>query len=275
MRRSTALVLFAVFGLAREVRCDQIFVTDFTKSNNIYTNINHEFPHTDSDNAHGVDGSTVGTANSSFLFDPTPSAVISAGYAPDYLGAGSNKVNNGIDFKLTSNSLGKDFDEILGTTLDVTTNIDKATAVYALMGAYNTATVNVTFTGQDGHTETFSNIFLPDFNGGTVNSTSATLKDQTVFQVHDVGAGGTGNASSGDVNNYDLTEVSFTLDSTLANETLTSISFTVPNSERGLLYGITADAAPLASTPLPGPVWGGLVLMGMGAYGRVMKRRIA
>ena len=227
----------SVFGFATRASA-QTYETNFTKNNSIYSDLNQEYPHTGT----GTPGSGVSTANASFLFDPSPAAVKAAGYAPDYI-AGSNLANNGIDFSLTSDANGHDFEQIDGgTTLSVPISLSNVTTVYALMAAYNGVTFNATLTGANGATQTFSNIFLPDFNGGgAVNGTSGTggAVTQTVFQVHDVGAGGSGNSSNGATNNYDLTEVAFTLSPALAGQSLSSISFT-SNGYETLLLGVTA-----------------------------------
>lgn len=222
-------LLAAAVGSAQ---ANQVYITNFTKSNNIYTNINEQFPHTGT----GTPGSGVGTANASFLFDPSQSAVITAGYAPDYV-SGSNKINNGVDFNLTSDANGHDFEEINSTsTLNISTSINDPASVYLMVGAYYGVTCDITFTGADGHTETFSNNTIPDFNGGNAGNNQ-------LFVVHDVGAGGTGNSTTGDTNNYDITELGFALDSTLSQENLTNISISITGGGTGLLYGATATTA--------------------------------
>jgi MYXO-CTERM domain-containing protein len=242
MNRALFTALIALATTASVASATDNYITGFTKTDNIYTNINMQFPTTGT----GTPGSGVGTPNASFLFDPSPAAVAAAGYAPNYLPA-SNLVNNGVTFNLTSDTAGHDFSEInAGATLTTPTAIANASAVYLIAGAYFTTSDTITFTGLDGHTESFPSIFLPDFNGGTVNSTGTSPTpwfDQTLFQVQDVGAGGSGNSATGDTNNYDITELGFTLDSTLANEPLTSVSVTTNSGGTTLLYAITATTA--------------------------------
>jgi hypothetical protein len=222
---------------------------NFAKDNNIYTDLNEQFPHSGT----GVPGSHTGTANANFLFDPTPSAVTSAGYAPDYL-SGSNLVNNGVDFMISSDSSGHDFAQIgVGTnpytsssnSLTVAAGLNGVTKVELLMGAYNGQSFSITFTGANTDTETFSDLYVPDFNGGgPINSTGTGYADQTVFRTEDVGAGGSGNSTTGAYNNYDLTEVSFTLDSTISSQELESLTITT-NGYETLLLGVTANGVPV------------------------------
>ncbi len=213
------------------------YLTDFPKDNNIYTNLNVQFPHTGT----GVPGSTIGTPNASYLFDPSSAAVGAAGYAPNYIN-GSNLANNGIDFLLTSDGSGKDFEQINGGPgITVAANVADVHTVYALMGAYDGQKFNVTLTGANGAAQSFSGIFVPDFNGGgPVDSASSNPAEQTVFQVHDVGAGGSGNSTTGATNTYDLTEVAFVLEPSLADQVLSKISFTSDGFDT-LLLGVTAS----------------------------------
>jgi hypothetical protein len=253
------------FALASTGLANTTYLTDFTKDNNIFTNLNEQYPTT----GVGVPGSGVGTANASFLFDPSASAVITAGYAPNYV-IGSNQVNNGIDFKLTSNSTGQDFAQVgpgAYSSVILTANLDDVTNVYLLMGAYDGVSTNVTFTGANSATESFNNISIPDFNGGSINSGGTGFTDQTVFQVQDVGAGGTGNSTNGAYNRYGLTEVGFTLDSSLNSQELSSITIT-SNGYMTLLLGATAvtpnsvSSAPEATSTLALLVLAGIALLG-------------
>jgi hypothetical protein len=247
LRRRSAALISALVGLAVlaapgrffRASADMTFV-DITSfdNNNIYANLNQQFPNT----GPGVPGSGVGTPNATFLFNPATYT------SPDAV-AGSDLASNGINFLLASNAAGQDFDQLgsgLPTTVTVPVNLTGVTAVSTLMSAYFGTSVNVTFTGTGG-TETFSNISLPDFNGGgAINQASAVngsatnnLFDQTVFQVRDVGGGGSGNSSNGSFNTYDLVEQTFLLNSSLSGGTLTSITFTA-NGSTPLLFGITA-----------------------------------
>ncbi len=255
-------VAFVVSGFAVQASAQSVYVTNFTKNNSIYSNLNQEYPHTGT----GTPGSGVSTPNASFFFNPAPAAVQAAGYAPDYV-AGSNLANNGVGFMLTSDALGHDFEQIDGgTTLAIPINLSRVTTVYALMSAYNGVSFNATFTGANGATQTFSNVFLPDFNGGgSVNGPSGGATTQTLFQVHDVGAGGTGNSSNGAYNFYNLTEVAFTLSPALSGQTLASASFT-SNGYETLLLGVTAVV------PEPG-TWALLVGAAMVMLAGVVVRR--
>jgi autotransporter-associated beta strand protein len=214
----------------------QNYLTNFTKTNDIWTTLNQQYPHTGT----GTPGVKSGTPNASFLFDPTAASVLAAGYAPNYI-SGSNLVNNGIAFNLTSDSGGHDFSEILGgATLPVAANLFNVSNIYLLLSAYFGTSVNITFTGADGTTQTFNNISLPDFNAGSpINTSGTNFTDQTVFQVHDVGGGITGNTVTGVLNNYDLTELAFALSPGLAHQQLTSISI-LANGNEPLVLGITA-----------------------------------
>jgi len=240
---------------------DEYYVTDFTKTNSIYTDLNQEFPNT----GPGVPGSGVGTPNSTFHFDP-------ATYTSPNAVSGSNYANNGTTFMLASNSTGQDFDEIgSGTNPVFTLGQNGATAVHTIMGAYVGSTIDVTFTGSLGATETFNSIYVPDFyNGPTQNSASAVngsttnnLFDQTVFQVQNSGGGATGNTSNGWYGTYDITEQTYILDPDFAGQTLASMTIS-PEYNTALLYAITVDAP--ASTPASdAPEPASLLLLGLGA----------
>jgi hypothetical protein len=249
-RLATALLIISCVSSTATA---QNYLTNFAKDNDIFTNLNQQFPNT----GPGTPGSGIGTANSSFLFDPSASAVVAGGYAPNYL-VGSNQVNNGINFALTSNSAGQDFAQIgpVGLpSLTVAAGLNDVSHVYLLMGAYDGTSFNVTFTGAGGATETFNNISLPDFNGGvgngSINQTGTGYLDQTVFITHDQGAGGSGNSSTGAYNYYDLTEVTFNLDPSLQGQELTSFTIT-SNGYETLVLGATADGTvPASSSSVP------------------------
>ena len=218
----------------------QVPITSFTKNNNIYTSLNQQFPNT----GVGVPGSAVGVPNATFLFNP-------ATYTSTDAVAGSDLANNGVNFLLASDASGHDFEQMSGS-ITIPVNLSGVLSFHTLMGCYFGGSVTVTFTGADGSTEVFTNVSLPDFNGGgslnlssAVNgSTTDNEFDQTVFQVTDVGGGGTGtgngNSSDGYYNTYILVEQSFVLDATLAGETLTSVTIT-PTAGTPLLLGATAE----------------------------------
>ncbi len=243
------LASLTLLGLAAvsPAQAQNTFVTNFTKTDNIFTNLNQQYPTTGT----GVPGSGVGVPNASFLFDP-------ATYTSPNAVAGANQTTNGVSFLLTSDSAGRDFSEVGGTPLTVTTNLFGVTSVSTLMNSYFNATENVTFTGSGGATETFSAVQLHDFNvqGGPINNSftfngSATpnLFDQTAFQVNDQGAGGSGNSATGDFATYGLDEQTFVLSSAFAGQTLQSITFANNGGGTPLLLGITASSpVPEAST---------------------------
>ena len=246
-------------GTLRVLGTTLSYLTNFAKEDNIYTNLNEQYPHSGT----GTPGSFVGTPNATFGFDPASAAVVSAGYAPNYV-TSSNLVNNSIPFMLASDSTGHDFEEIAsGATLPVSANVNNAQKVYALMGAYGSGvTVNVTFTAANGATETFNNVPVPDFDNGLITSTTAhstgtdssgqgAYSSLTLFQINDRGAGGTGNSTTGSSGTYDLTELGFTLSSAISSQTLTSVSIKT-NSSFSLLLGMTvaqqASSMPSAVT---------------------------
>ncbi len=236
------------------VRADQIHITNFAKDSNIYTNLNEQFPHSGT----GTPGSGVGTANASYLYDPATYT------SPNMLSGSDLAKNNPTTFQIVSNSTGQDFASLTinqfsaPSSITIPINISGVTEVYSLMTAYFGTTFNVTFTGANGATETFSNVSNPDFNGGAgsvginksydVNGSATTnLYDQTVLIVHNVGAGGTGNSTTGQLNDYNLTQQTYILDSQLAGQELVSATFTT-NGNTTLLLGLTVNAA---SVPEP------------------------
>jgi hypothetical protein len=243
----------------------QTYITNFTKTDNIYTNLNEQFPNT----GVGTPGSGVGVANASFLFDPTT-----------YNATNTNDVNytnNGIKFDITSNSTGQDFTEV-GTanfgvsTLSLPINISNATSVYLLASAYVGTTINVTFTGTGGATQTFASIGLPDFSGGpSTNTVAGDLSDQTVYRVVDTGAGGTGNSTTGANTSYDLTELGFTLGSQFDGQTLESATIT-GNGYEGLILGATVTSLASTTGAVPEPATWAMMIGGFGVLGLTLRR---
>jgi hypothetical protein len=263
---ATAIVISAT-----SAAYSQNYITNFAKNNDIFTDLNQQFPNT----GPGVPGSHTGTANASFLFDPSPAAVMAAGYAPNYVD-GSNFVNNGVDFLLTSNSAGQDYEQIgdsggpeayLGpASLTVTADLFNTTKVYLLMSSYFDPDFDITFTGANGATETFYDAYVPDFNGGYIGgnvpldyvggSGPGTYDSQTVFMVQDIGGGSTGNSATGNIDvppynvGYDLTELTFNLDSAISSQELDSFTITADGYET-LLFGVTANGTPVGSSSVP------------------------
>jgi hypothetical protein len=241
------LVAFAV--CLGHAMANQVFITNFDKDNNIYTNLNQQFPFSGT----GVPGSGVGVANASYLYDPATFT------SPNMVLSGTALVNNGIDFDLTSNSTGQDFEQLTGgQTLTIPVNLSNVSSVYILASAYFGTSDNITFNGSSS-SETFSNVYFPDFNGGAgsggINNVSAVngsstdnLFDQSVLIVQDVGAGGTGNSTNGAYNNYDLTEASFLLNPSFGSQTLDSITIQ-SNGNTTLVLGVTAVQASAVPEP--------------------------
>lgn len=270
-----ALASLTLLGLAAvsPVQAQNTFVTNFAKTDNIFTNLNQQFPTTGS----GVPGSGIGVLNASFLFNP-------ATYTSPNAVSGANKTTNGVSFLLTSDVSGRDFAEIGGTPLTVATNLFGVTSVSTLTNSYFNANENVTFLGSGGATETFTAVQLHDFNGqgGPINnsftfngSTTPNLFDQTAFQVVDTGAGGSGNSSNGAFGTYGLNEQTFLLSPVFASQTLQSITFTNNGGGTPLLLGITATTN---SAPPPVPeasttVSLGLLLMLAGMAAVVRRKR--
>jgi hypothetical protein len=235
----------------------QVYITGFPTDNNIYTNLNQQFPNTGT----GTPGSGVGTANQSYLYNP-------ATYTSANFVAGSDKASgNGIDFNLVSDAAGQDFEQVVpGTPLVIATSISGATDVYLLTAAYHGTSYNVTFTGTGGATDTFNGVSAPDFcNGGELNTSSAGFSNQSVLEVQDVGACGNGNSATGSNTNYYLYEQSYVLNSSFAGQSLTGISISNPENTL-LVLGITATATE-SSAPAPEPSalsLAGLALVGLG-----------
>jgi hypothetical protein len=249
-------------------------------NNNIYTDLNQNFPNTGA----GVPGSHTGVANATFLFTPwtyTPPAAAATGVPFTTFSAPLG--NNGVSFQLNSNAAGQDFAQIGNpgggpytgpNPLTVSIGQSNVGTVYALMSAYFGQSFSVTFNGTGG-SQTFTNVSLPDFNGGgPVNSCSGGVCVNTVYTVNDVGGGGTGNSMTGALNTYDLTEVAFTLNSALTAGALTSATFT-SNGPETLLFGITTGST-ASVVPLPAalPLFAS-GLVGLGLLGWRRKKAAA
>lgn len=270
----SALAFFVLGGLAAapSAHAGNNPITNFTKTDNIFTNLNQQYPNTGA----GVPGSGVGIPNQTFLFNP-------ATYTSTNAVAGANKTTNGVTFLLASNASGKDFAEIGSTPLAIATNLFGVTSVSTLTNSYFNPTESITFAGSGGALETFSGVQLHDFNGQgapinnsfTVNgSATPNLFDQTAFQVNDVGAGGSGNSSNGSFGTYGLDEQTFVLTSAFAGQTLQSITITNSGGGTPILLGVTATTAgapvPEASTAVS---FGLLLALGLGGLVVAAKRR--
>lgn len=262
--RLTLIASACLAALSGSAHAATTYVTDFTKTDNIYTNLNQQYPNT----GPGVPGSGVGTPNATFTFDPPATGQGN----PNNL----NYVNNGISFVLTSNAAGRDFAEVgpagFGVpVLDLPIGVFGADHLYLLMGAYVGTSFNITLNGTGGAMQTFSSIFLPDFNGGTINSVNGDVADQTVFRVLDVGAGGSGNSSNGAYNYYSLTEVGLTLDPSFLGQTLTDATIT-SNGYETLLLGATVTSADVMNG-VPEPATWSLMIVGFGLIGGTLRRQ--
>lgn len=221
---------------------NSVHITAFNKTNNIYTNLDEEFPHTGT----GTPGSGVGTPNASYLYIPP-------GYTTPSLVAYGDMATYSTVFELTSNANGQDFAELStsgNNTLSLTTAVPSATAVHLLTAAYSGADFTVTFTGDGGATETFTGV-APDFcKGGTLNTASMqngsstnNVFSQSVLEVQNVGACGTGNSTTGGNNPYFLYEHTFVLSPSFQGQNLHSIFVDKTNGGALLVLGITVDPA--------------------------------
>lgn len=254
-----------VATLSVSAEAAQIYVTDFAKNNNIFTNLNQEYPHSGT----GTPGSGVGTPNASVLF--TPQAT----------GQGNpnnvNLANNGVNFQITSDAAGHDFAQIdANTTESVAIGLSNINNLYLLMSAYNGGNLaTITLTGSAGATQTFANIYLPDFNGGAgasgYSGGGAGYTVQTVYNVTNVGAGGTGNSSNGAYNNYNLSEVGLTLGAQFAGQSLVSAEILSLGYEP-LLLGVTA-VTPDTIPAVPEPASWATMVGGFGLIGAALRRR--
>lgn len=164
--RTLGLATLALVSLAAApaAHAGDTQITNFSKTNNIFTNLNQQFPNTGA----GVPGSTTGVANASFLFNPATYTSLNAV-------AGANQTTNGTTFLISSDASGRDFSEIGGTPLTISTNLFGVTSVHTLTNSYFNAQETITFTGSGGASETFSGVQLHDFNARAVPSTIASL----------------------------------------------------------------------------------------------------
>lgn len=239
-------------------------------NNNVYTDLNQNFPNTGA----GTPGSHTGVANATFLFTPwtyTPPAA--AGTGVPYTGYSAPLGDNGVSFQLNSSAAGQDFVQIgnpgggvyTGPNPEtVSIGQDGVTAVYALMSSYTGQYVDVTFNEKNGGTVVFNNVFLPDFNGGSINTCGPSVCDQTVYTVADVGGGGTGNSSNGNNNTYDLTEVGFQLPGSL---NINSVTFNSHGYET-LLFGLTTQSV---AAGVPEPSTWAMLLLGLAGLGGALR----
>ena len=237
-----------------------------TGGNNIYTNLNQQYPNTGA----GTPGSEVGVANASYIYNP-------ATYTSANFVAGSNSnAAPGISFDIASNSTGQDFDQLYnGATLSINAasfNVSNPTAVYLLTAEYFGGSYSVTFTGSLGATQTFT-VGVPDFcNGGAVNSSGGGVTNVSVLEVQDVGGCGSGNSATGSGANYFLYEQGFTLNNSFAGQNLTGISITNTGGTT-LVLGATATESVATMGTVPEPASALLLLGPLAALGLLKRRR--
>ena len=252
--------------LAGRAQATQIDLTDFAKNRNIFTDLNQQFPHTD--NGSGTPGSDVGTPNASFLY--TPSTYTSANFQ-----SGSNRTTNGVSFDLVSDAAGQDYAALGGSEV-IAVGASGVQSISILGSAYFGQSASFVVTGADGTTQTFSNDYFPDFNGGVgttpLNDTTTDgATRQTTLIVQDVGAGGSGNSSNGAFNNYNLTEFSLPLNAALQAESITSVTI-IPDGSTVLILGATAVTSGIP--PIPEPSSALLLLPSALAVFRMRKARL-
>lgn len=261
--RTLCCLTVAVLTTAVPASAATTYVTGFDKTSNIYTNLMQQYPNT----GPGTPGSRTGTANASYLFTPQATG---EGHPENV-----NYADNGISYLLTSDAAGRDFAEV-GTadfgvaSLTLPIGVANASTLYLLAGAYNGSSFNITLNATGGVSRTFSDIALPDFNGGAINSVSGDVADQTVFRVYGQGAGGTGNSSNGAYNNYSLTQVGFTLGDAFKGRTLTSATIT-GNGYETLILGATVVSPDVSAVPEPAG-WA-MMIGGFGIVGGSLRRR--
>lgn len=248
----------AAMGLvSTAARADYLYLTDFTKTVNIANNLNREYPNT----GFTAGGSVTGNPNATYLYDPTTYTV------PDLVVTG-NRVTNGVPFLISSDAAGHDFVQLYSASATVNAGgVTGVTSLHLLTAAYYGTNATVTITGTLGTTQMFGSFYIPDFNGGGVYDTSPNpgQLSQSVLQVVDTGAGGTGNSTNGSYNNYFLYEQSLTVDPALTAEGIASVTFTSPGTA-GLLLGATAVV-------VPEPGAGGMAVAGIAAMGLRRRRR--
>jgi hypothetical protein len=236
------------------------YVTDFTKTNDIQTGLISTFP------------TGIFTPSNSFgtAFDITSSGT-SCGIA-GLPGAGACNYYDGFSFTA-------------GKTLTVPVGVTDATSIYTLMNAYwgskDTGEVaSIEFVGSAGTTVTFalnggSNIRDFYLSNPATNNTINGTSTQNAFLCNDpstcLGAGFTGNVTTGHTGNYAVDEQQFNLGSAFEGQTL--VDFVITNDcscISPILLGVTAVSTPVSSA-VPEPAT--LLLMGFGIVGVGLSRR--
>ena len=260
----TMAVLIAA-AIAPAASAGTVYLTDFTKDANIYSNLNQQFPNTGPANGSNQ-------PNATFLFNPST-------FSPAGLVLGSNLANNGVNFMIASNAGGYDYAQTdysdLNAPLTIGSNVAGASSVSLLTAAYFGVNYNVTFTGDRGATETFNVNFYPDgvpdfcsptpINVAAAQNGSLTnnVFDQTVLQVsNNLDGCGSGNTSlGGRIVTNSLTEQTFLLSSSFAGQNLVStVIQTTTYFNRGFDTVVLAETVANASSSTPEPATGVLVL---------------
>jgi hypothetical protein len=258
-RRLALAVVLAWTGAAMPcaAMAAETYLTGFTKTANISNNLNRNYPNTGGTTA----GSPTGVPNASFLYDPTP-------------GQNGNLADVDVSYRLTADAAGRDYAELLATgPQTLTANVADATAIYFLVAAYNGQSINVSLAGTSGATRTFSNIFIPDFNGGgDRNTIDGDVSLETVFRVTSVGAGGTGNSETGAFNTYYLYQLGLRLGPSFAGQGLASATLSA-NGFNPLLLGATVLSPDAPASDVPEPATWGLMLAGFGLVGAASRTR--
>jgi hypothetical protein len=235
------------------------YITDFTKTNDIQTGLISTFP-----TGIFIPSNSFGTS-----FDITSSGP-GCGIA-GLPGAGACNYYDGFNFTA-------------GKALTVPVGVAGVTSVDTLMNAYwgskNTGVVaTIEFFGSGGATETF------DLNGGsnirdfylsnpvtnnTINGTTTQNAFSCVAPATCLGAGATGNVTTGRAGNYAVDEQQFVLNSSFASQTL--VDFVITNDcscISPILLGATAVSKPMTGVPEPAAFG----LMGLGLVGVALSRR--
>lgn len=235
----------------------ETYLTSFTKSANLSNNLNRNYPGTGGTTA----GSPNGIPNATFLYDPTP-------------GQNGNVADVDVSYLLTADAAGRDFAELLFTgPQTLAANVADATAIYFLVAAYNGESLNISLTGTGGATQTFSNIFIPDFNGGgDRDAINGDLSLETVFKVTSVGGGGTGNSENGAFNTYYLYQLGIRLGSSFEGQGLATATLSA-NGYNPLLIAATVLSPDAPASGVPEPATWGLMLAGFGLVGASARTR--
>lgn len=127
-RTHLTLATLAVLGLAatQPARAQSYTPIPFAKTDNIYTNLNQQYPHSGT----GTPGTGIGAPNQTSLFNP-------ATYTSPNAVAGANQTTNGATFTIASGANGHDFVEVSGTALIVPTSIANVSQVSILVNSFS------------------------------------------------------------------------------------------------------------------------------------------